>query len=118
MKITTHPRMENILVGDEVYSNQTHLYARVEETFPAAVCVRVGLLEPTDAYNRRLNLTLMPQLWRADDIENLSVCRCCGTRHDLHNEQDTGVPSRICESCRNGVSALSDQGANHSRHTP
>lgn len=118
MKITTHPRMENILVGDEVYSNQTHLYARVEETFPAAVCVKIGMLELSDAYNRRLHLTHLPQLWRADDIENLSVCRCCGTRHDLHNEHDSGVPYRICASCRSAVSPLSDQGASHTQRAP
>jgi hypothetical protein len=100
MKIVTHPRMENIRVGDEVYSTTTHLYAQVEATFPAAVCVRLSLLEPTDAYNQQLQLTSTPQLWRADEIENVSICRSCGSRHDLYNEHETGVPSRICGQCR------------------
>jgi hypothetical protein len=95
MKISQHPRMRDIAIGDEVFSYKQQLYARVEEVFPAAVCVKVGIL----AVNRHLELFLSPQLWRADDIENLSVCRYCGGRDGLTSECDTGIPWRVCERC-------------------
>ncbi|HMO56313.1 MAG TPA: hypothetical protein PKC19_03080 [Roseiflexaceae bacterium] len=82
-------------IGDEVYSYQHDLFARVEEVFPAAVCVKVAQL----VLGPRLELHLAPQLWRADDIENLSVCRYCGARDDLRLEMETGVPFRVCDRC-------------------
>lgn len=87
--------MRDISIGDEVYSHRQQLFARVEEVFPAAVCVKVGIL----SVNGQLELFLSPQLWRADDIENLSVCRYCGGREDLHPEIETGIPFRVCDSC-------------------
>ncbi len=96
MKIRTHPRIGAICVGDEVYSYRYHLFARVEAVFPAAVCVRIAAIDGVHP----LELTLIPQLWRADDIENLSVCRYCGGRDDLHLERETGIPFRICTHCR------------------
>jgi len=95
MKIRQHPRMRDIAIGDEVYSYRQRLFARVEEVFPAAVCVKVGIL----SVNGQLELFLSPQLWRADDIENLSVCRYCGGRDSLHSETGTGIPFRICDHC-------------------
>jgi hypothetical protein len=95
MKIRQHPRMRDISIGDEVYSYQQHLFARVEEVFPAAVCVKVGIL----SINGHLELLLSPQLWRADDIENLSVCRYCGGRDGLQPASGTGIPFRVCERC-------------------
>jgi hypothetical protein len=95
MKIQQHPRMRGIAIGDEVYSYKQQIFARVEEVFPAAVCVKPGML----ALERRLELLVSPQLWRADDIENLSVCRYCGGREDLVREADTGIPVRVCERC-------------------
>ena len=88
--------MHQIAVGDQVYSYTKHLFARVEEVFPAAVCVKVGLL----SLQNRIDLSIDPQLWRADDIENLSVCRYCGSRDDLLVEYGTGIPFRICVHCR------------------
>lgn len=99
MKIHQHPRMRDITIGDEVYSYATQLFARVEETFPAAVCVKVGIL----SIARQMELVLSPQLWRADDIENLSVCRYCNTRENLCVEAWTGIPFRVCEGCRASV---------------
>lgn len=95
MKIRQHPRMRDISIGDEVYSYREQLFARVEEVFPAAVCVKVGVL----SVNGQMALLLSPQLWRADDIENLSVCRYCGGREALRSEIETGVPFRICDRC-------------------
>ena len=95
MKISQHPRMRDISIGDEVYSYRQQLFARVEEVFPAAVCVKVGILSASD----HLELLLSPQLWRADDIENLSVCRYCGGRDGLQSETGTGIPFRICQRC-------------------
>jgi hypothetical protein len=95
MKISQHPRMRDINIGDEVYSYPQQLFARVEEVFPAAVCVKVAIL----SLDRHLELFISPQLWRADDIENLSVCRYCGGRDGLHTETGTGIPFRICERC-------------------
>ena len=95
MKIHQHPRMRDIAIGDEVYSYKQQLFARVEEVFPAAVCVKVGILQ----VDRYLELFLSPQLWRADDIENLSVCRYCGGREDLSSETQTGIPLRVCVRC-------------------
>lgn len=97
MKILQHPRMRDISVGDDVYCHPQQLFARVEEVFPAAVCVKIGIL----SIRRRMDLKISPQLWRADDIQNLSVCRCCGSRDDLCYERGTGVPFRICERCTN-----------------
>ena len=96
MKIQQHPRMRDIGIGDEVYSYIHNIFARVEEVFPAAVCVKVGML----SFNQRYDLLIDPQLWRADDIENLSVCRYCGSREDLSVEYGTGIPFRVCPSCR------------------
>ncbi|NWG19844.1 MAG: hypothetical protein HXY39_05895 [Chloroflexi bacterium] len=95
MKIRTHPRMGDIHIGDEVYSYRRQLFARVEEVFPAAVCVKLAALDSIAP----LAVSLDPQLWRADDIENLSVCRYCGGRERLHLERETGIPFRICERC-------------------
>jgi hypothetical protein len=96
MKIRQHPRMSDIAIGDEVYSYQRQVFARVEEVFPAAVCVRVAILN----FDRKVDISISPQLWRADDIENLSVCRYCGRRDDLRLENETGVPFRVCNHCR------------------
>lgn len=95
MKIQQHPRMYDICVGDEVYSYQHQLFARVEEIFPAAVCVKVAIL----SVGGRVNISISPQLWRADDIENLSVCRYCGARGELRLEAETGIPFRVCARC-------------------
>lgn len=95
MKIRQHPRMHQVAVGDQVYSYKWHLFARVEEVFPAAVCVKVAAL----SLDRRIQLNAVPQLWRADDIENLSVCRYCGSREDLRLEAETGVPFHVCARC-------------------
>lgn len=102
MKIRQHPRMRDILIGDEVYSYQQQLYACVTEIFPAAVCVKVGIL----AIGQDIQMIISPQLWRADDIENLSVCRYCGSRDDVQTEHSTGIPFRVCTNCRT-------TGANH-----
>ncbi len=88
--------MRDILKGDEVYSYPQHLFARVDEVFPAAVCVKVGIL----SVNGHMEMILSPQLWRADDIENLSVCRYCGSREELKVELGTGIPFRTCYRCR------------------
>ena len=64
MKIRQHPSMRDISIGDEVYSYRQQLFARVEEVFPAAVCVKVGILSA----GSHLELLFSPQLWRADDI--------------------------------------------------
>lgn len=95
MKIRQHPRMTGILIGDEVYSHPQKIFARVADVFPAAVCVKVGVLSTEDP----MEITLAPQLWRADDIENLSVCRYCGSREDIHPIDGTGIPFRICTAC-------------------
>jgi hypothetical protein len=44
-------------------------------------------------------LIVMPQLWRADDIENLSVCRYCGSREQLRSGSTAGIPYRVCADC-------------------
>jgi hypothetical protein len=95
VKIQHHPRVLEIVVGDEVYSYVHDLFARVEAVFPAAVCVRVPLLD------QRFGIVVRwePQLWCADDIELLSVCRYCGERDGLRPETDTGVPFRTCDRC-------------------
>ncbi|GAB4213632.1 MAG: hypothetical protein OHK0022_50970 [Roseiflexaceae bacterium] len=95
MKIRQHPRMRGICIGDDVYCYPQQLFARVEEVFPAAVCVKIGIL----SIRRQMELLLSPQLWRADDIENLSVCRYCGTRDGLCYEAGTGIPFRVCKYC-------------------
>lgn len=96
MKIVQHPRMRTILIGDEVYSYPLQLFARVVEVFPSAVCVNVGII----SVNGISEFIDSPQLWRADDIENLSICRYCGSRDDLEMEHGTGIPFRVCASCR------------------
>lgn len=96
MKIHQHPRMQDILVGDEVYSFPHQLFASVAEVFPAAVCVNVGIL----SIGKHCEMILSPQLWRADDIENLSVCRYCGSREEVEIENGTGIPFRVCVRCR------------------
>jgi thymidine kinase len=88
--------MRDIVIGDEVYYYPKQLVARVEDVFPAAVCVKVAVLSIRD----RLELFFAPQLWRADDIENLSVCRYCGSRDNLWTEREPGIPFRLCDSCR------------------
>jgi hypothetical protein len=88
--------MAGITIGDEVYSHPRRLFAKVVETFPAAVCVKLGILSLRE--REPLELLFHPQLWRADDIENLSVCRHCGRRDDLQ-EQGSGVPYRVCAAC-------------------
>lgn len=102
MRIRPHPRLQNVAVGDEVYSTSSRLLARVAEIFPAAVCVKIGTL----TLHRYPELILSPQLWRAEEIENLSVCRHCGSRHNLILEPDTEVPFRVCANCdkRRGAS--------------
>ena len=95
MKIRQHPRMKDIAVGDEVLCYSTQLYARVEEVFPAAVCVRLVTFQP-----ERLRLIVRPQLWRAEDIENLSVCRYCGGREGLSLDGTSAIPFRVCVTCR------------------
>lgn len=95
MKIQQHPRMKDILVGDEVLCHTAQLYARVEEVFPAAVCVRLMTYQP-----QRKRLMILPALWRADDIENLSICRYCGGREDLTSDGTPMIPFRVCQTCR------------------
>jgi hypothetical protein len=112
MKIRQHPRMADIMVGDEVYSYPNNLFARVADVFPAAVCVKIGIL----SLDNPLEITLAPQLWRADDIENLSVCRYCGSREQVHTVSGTGIPFRVCTHCspnNAGIAELSDPGAGH-----
>ncbi len=88
MKIRQHPRMRDILIGDEVYSYPNKIFARVADVFPAAVCVKIGIL----SIEEPMEITLAPQLWKADEIENLSVCRYCGCREDIRTVTDTGTP--------------------------
>jgi thymidine kinase len=95
MKIQHHPRTKDIVIGDEVLYYRNRLYAQVEEIFPAAVCVKLLLFN-----HRQRRFEVVPQLWRVEDIENLSVCRYCGGRHDLHMELVAGIPSRVCDTCR------------------
>lgn len=104
MKIRQHPRMRDITIGDEVYSYAQQLFASVHEVFPAAVCVRVGIL----SVNGHLEMLSSPQLWRADDIENLSVCRYCGSRDGVITERGTGVPYRVCRRCRDVMIPLGE----------
>jgi hypothetical protein len=95
MKIRQHPRMKDIAVGDEVFCYSSQLYARVEEVFPSAVCVKLIAFHP-----QRLRLVVWPKLWRAEDIENLSVCRYCGGRDGLSLDPSSTVPFRVCDTCR------------------
>lgn len=96
MKIIQHPRISGVNIGDEVYSVPNKLSAHVVEIFPAAVCVKVGVL----LKRKHMELFLDPQLWRADDIENLSVCHYCGERDGLCFERDAGMPHSICARCK------------------
>ena len=95
MKIRQHPRMHDVVVGDEVYSYPHKIFARVADIFPAAVCVKIAILSVEEP----MEITLAPQLWRADDIENLSVCRYCGSRENIRTVTGTGIPFRVCLSC-------------------
>ena len=107
MKIQQHPRMKDILVGDEVMCYRTSMYARVEEVFPAAVCVKIGML---CRVRGRMAVVQVPQLWRADDVENLSLCHYCGSREDLIVERGAGVPLRVCNLCLSVLEpSLSDE---------
>lgn len=103
MKIRQHPRMHDIALGDEVLCYRTNLYAYVEEVFPAAVCVKILVLD-----RRRKRFVLTPQLWRAEDIENLSVCRYCGSRDGLAMENGTAIPQRVCYTCRSVLDHTAD----------
>jgi hypothetical protein len=105
MKIQQHPRMRDIAIGDEVVCYHTNLYACVEEVFPAAVCVKLAVLHTLDEQSQ---VEHVAQLWRADDIENISICRYCGSRDDLIIEQYTGIPLRICTTCRSVLSPMDE----------
>ena len=98
MKIRQHPRMKDIAVGDEVFSYYSQMYARVEEVFPAAVCVKLVTYQP-----QRKRLHVDPKLWRAEDLENLSVCRYCGGRDELSLDPTSPIPFRVCLTCRNVI---------------
>ena len=99
--------MKDIVVGDEVMCYRTNLYARVEEVFPAAVCVKIGML---CRLRGRYTFAQVPQLWRADDVENLSVCHYCGSREDLAIESGSGAPLRVCGLCQSVLSpSLADE---------
>ncbi|WP_298407092.1 hypothetical protein [uncultured Chloroflexus sp.] len=95
MKIQPHPRLHGIMIGDEVYSYHYHLAARVADIFPAAVCVRIDVLTTETP----MELSHTPQLWRADEIENLSVCRYCGARDEVRVVRENGIPFRVCSRC-------------------
>lgn len=95
MKIQPHPRLRGMMIGDEVYSYHYHLAARVADIFPAAVCVRIDILTTETP----MELSHTPQLWRAEEIENLSVCRYCGTRDDVRVVIENGIPFRVCMHC-------------------
>lgn len=97
MKIRQHPRLKDVLIGDEVWCYGSQLCAQVEEVFPAAVCVRLMRMQQT---LRGVRLVISPQLWRADEIENLSVCRYCGDREDALADDTASIPYRICATCR------------------
>jgi hypothetical protein len=103
MKIRQHPRMKDIVLGDEVLCYRTNLYALVEEVFPAAVCVKLLTFD-----RRRKRFVMSPQLWRAEEIENLSICRYCGSRDGLTMENGTSFPQRICFTCRSVVDHATD----------
>ena len=94
MKIRQHPRMQDIAIGDEVLHHGPHVYAQVVEVFPAAVCVKLVIFEA-----RHMRIEVHPQLWRADEIENLSICRYCGGRDALVIEYSAGIPYRACRTC-------------------
>jgi hypothetical protein len=105
MKIQLHPRIKDIVIGDEVVCWRTNMYARVEEIFPAAVCVRLAVLRNCHGH---VKVRHIPQLWRAEDIENISICRYCGSRDDLVNEHHTGIPYRICTTCRSVLGPINE----------
>lgn len=105
MKIYQHPRMFDINIGDEVFSYKYRVFARVED-IPAAVCVKVACIST----RQHIDIDILPQLWPADDIENLSICRYCGQRENLTLENATGVPFRVCpECCQNMVRGSSQK---------
>ncbi|MEM8529362.1 MAG: hypothetical protein AAGF95_00880 [Chloroflexota bacterium] len=97
MKIRQHPQMKNVQIGDEIYLRSKYIFAHVIEAFPAAACVKVGMLSLND--RGHISLLITPELWRADDIENLSACRCCGAREHLLREHTEGMPFCLCEHC-------------------
>jgi hypothetical protein len=96
MKIQRHPRIQDIAVGDEVLSYHTNIVARVHDVFPAAVCVRIAVVCRVAS---RWETREVGQVWRADEIENVSRCCYCGARDDLHTLQHTAPPRRICGTC-------------------
>lgn len=96
MKIQRHPRMLDIAIGDEVLNYRTNMYARVEDIFPAAVCVKLVVMRRR---GKRWETHEVGQVWRADEIENLSRCCYCGTRDDLITLQHTHTPRRVCAAC-------------------
>lgn len=96
MKIQRHPHIEDIAIGDEVLNYRTNMYARVEDIFPAAVCVRLAVV---CRLGNRWETRDVGQVWRADEIENLSRCCYCGARDDLLTLQHTHTPRRVCETC-------------------
>lgn len=96
MKIQRHPHIEDIAVGDEVLNYRTNMYARVEDIFPAAVCVRLALV---CRIGKRWETREVGQLWHADEIENLSRCCYCGARDDLITLHHTHAPRRVCGTC-------------------
>lgn len=95
MKIQQHPRMKDVQVGDDVWSYGLQLQAEVIAVFPAAVCVRLVRVLPT---LQGVHLVAAPHLWRADEIENVSVCCHCGSRHEIAPVLDS--PFRACATCR------------------
>ncbi len=105
MKIQQHPRMKDIAVGDEVICHRTNLYALVVEVFPAAVCVKLPIFHLRGEHG---HIGYVAQLWRADDIENISVCRYCGTRDDLTTERHAGIPLRVCDTCRSVLTPVDE----------
>ncbi len=96
MKIQRHPHIEDIAIGDEVLNYRTNMYARVEDIFPAAVCVKLAVVCQVHG---RWETRDVGQVWRADEIENLSRCCYCGARDDLLTLQHTHAPQRVCGSC-------------------
>lgn len=97
--------MQNVTVGDEVYSPSRQLYARVEALFPAAVCVRIGVMSN---HHHHIELVASPQLWSAEDIVNLSICHVCGSRELLQREERSSIPFHICAECA-GMQPVDDE---------
>ena len=102
MKIQQHPRVSGLHIGDEVYSTSRHLIACVSDVFPAAVCVRVLQLQTA----REWSIHVLPELWSADEIENLSVCRSCGCRDQLQMLVEADIPYQMCEACATRIHSM------------